>query len=131
MEWTEEWLKQYQAKRAREMGAEAPVTPSADTTKRNKYGNVKTEDGFDSRHERAAYELLRARCLEGEFIAMGRQVAFFLPGGVKYLADFVTVGPDGTVTVWDAKSEATRKDKVYCLKKRQMKECLGINIVEV
>jgi hypothetical protein len=33
--------------------------------------------------------------------------------------------------VLDAKSEATRKDKTYRLKRRQRKECLGIQIVEV
>ena len=59
------------------------------------------------------------------------QVPFDLPGGVKYIADFVTLERDGTFTVWDAKSEATARDKAYRIKKRQMKECLGINVQEV
>ena len=59
------------------------------------------------------------------------QVPFLLPGGVKYIADFVVLEKDGTYTVMDAKSEATRKDKTYRLKKRLMRECLGLEIVEV
>ena len=54
-----------------------------------------------------------------------------LPGGVKYIADFVTLELDGSFTVWDAKSSATARDKVYRLKKRQMRECLHIEIREV
>lgn len=103
-------------------------------SKRPKYGNVKAErDGkrFDSRHEAKIYEELRLRCLAGEYAGLGRQVAFFLPGGVKYIADFVTLNKDGSYSVLDAKSEATRRDKVYRLKRRQMKECLGIEIEEV
>lgn len=50
---------------------------------------------------------------------------------MKYIADFVTQEADGTYTVYDAKSEATRKDKTYRLKRRQMKNCLGIEIQEV
>lgn len=38
---------------------------------------------------------------------------------------------DGTYDVIDAKSEATRKDRVYRIKRRQMREVLGIEIVEV
>ena len=47
------------------------------------------------------------------------------------LADFVTLEPDGTFTVYDAKSAATARDKVYRLKKRQMQACNHIEIREV
>ena len=47
------------------------------------------------------------------------------------MADFVTFNADGSYTVYDAKSEATRRDKVYRLKRRQMRECLGLEIEEV
>ena len=100
----------------------------------NKYGNQSTEaDGmkFASRHEAKTYEDLRLECLAGKHIGLGCQVAFYLPGGVKYVADFVTLEADGTFTVYDAKSEATKMDKTYRLKKRQMKNCLGIKIREV
>lgn len=99
-----------------------------------KYGNQSTEaDGmkFASRHEAKTYEDLRLECLAGKHIGLGCQVAFYLPGGIKYVADFVTLEADGTFTVYDAKSEATKMDKTYRLKKRQMKNCLGIKIREV
>ena len=99
-----------------------------------KYGNQPTEYNgkrFDSKHEAQVYALLRMECLSGKHVGLACQVNFFLPGGVKYIADFVTQEADGTYTVYDAKSEATRKDKTYRLKKRQMKNCLGIEIQEI
>ena len=99
-----------------------------------KYGNEKVCRGgkrFDSKHEAAVYEELRLRCMAGEYLGLGLQVAFYLPGGIKYLADFVAITKDGGIEVMDAKSEATRRDKVYRLKKRLMKECLGLEIIEV
>ena len=102
--------------------------------KRQKYGNTKTAvDGktFDSLHEAEQYKELLIRWKAGEIRSVACQVPFLLPGGVKYIADFVALENDGTYTVMDAKSEATRKDKVYRLKKRQMRECLGIEIQEV
>ena len=35
------------------------------------------------------------------------------------------------MTVEDVKSDATRNDKAYKIKARQMKECLGISVAEV
>ena len=58
-------------------------------------------------------------------------MAFLLPGGVKYVADFVTLNTDGTWSVLDAKSEATSRDKAYRIKRKLMRECLGIEIEEV
>lgn len=69
--------------------------------------------------------------MAGEFLGLGLQVAFYLPGGIKYVADFVAFLPDGGYVVMGAKSDATRKDKVYCLKKKLMRECLHLEIVEV
>lgn len=119
-----------------------PPTPSGVSVadmetapKRSKYGNEKAvnEDGeeFDSRHEARCYDMLRLECLAGQHIGLARQVIFYLPGGVKYIADFVTYEPDGTSTVYDAKSEATRKNAVYRLKKRQMLKCLNIMVKEI
>lgn len=102
--------------------------------KRSKYGNVKTTVNgmeIDSMHEARMYRDMLLRLKAGEFRALCCQVTFLLPGGVKYIADFVTLNLDGSYTVYDAKSEATRKDKVYRLKKRQMRECLGIEIQEI
>lgn len=127
---TEDEYAAYIAARRRERMRES----AAESKPRRKYGNEPTErDGkrFDSRHEAQVYDRLRLECLAGEHTGLARQVAFYLPGGVKYIADFVTLEADGRYRVYDAKSEATRRDKVYRLKKRQMKECLGIEIQEV
>ncbi len=134
----EKWLAEYQAKlkqgQSSQTQASPALAPAQDQARRSKYGNQKTESGgkrFDSKHEAKVYEQLRLRCLAGEFIALGCQVAFYLPGGIKYIADFVVMQPDGTSVVFDAKSEATRKDKVYRLKRRLMKAYHNIDIQEV
>lgn len=100
----------------------------------NKYGNEPVTHGgkrFDSKHEARVYEGLRLSGLAGAHVGLARQVCFFLPGGVRYYADFVTLHADGSYRVIDAKSAATRKNPVYRLKKRQMKACLGLDIEEV
>lgn len=130
---SEQWLKDYCARTGQKVPTDG-ARQEAEHAPRKKYGNQTTEkDGrrFDSKHEAAVYELLRMECLAGKHVGLACQVAFYLPGGVKYIADFVTNEADGTYTVYDAKSEATRKDKTYRLKKRQMKNCLGIDIQEV
>jgi hypothetical protein len=104
--------------------------------KRAKYGNRKVEvDGlkFDSRHEADYYfGVLVPRVKAGELKCVLRQVPFDLPGGIKYVADFVTVRPDMSIeAVIDAKSEATKQNRVYINKKKQMKAIYGIEIVEV
>lgn len=137
----EKWLQDFIAKggKVHQNGGpnagppSSPALPGSEEPKRAKYGNQKTESGgkrFDSKHEAKVYEELRLRCLAGEFVGLGCQVAFYLPGGIKYIADFVAVLPDQTLVVIDAKSEATKKDKVYRLKKKLMKECLRIEIQE-
>lgn len=104
-------------------------------TRRNKYGNRKTEvDGlkFDSRHEAEVYCELMLRVRAGELKTVCRQVKFDLPGGIVYVADFVTITPDMRIDgVYDAKSEITRKNRVYINKKKQMKACWGIEVTEV
>lgn len=103
--------------------------------KRPKYGNRRVEiDGmkFDSQKEADFYfsRLLPAWRL-GELKLLARQVPFDLPGGIKYVADFVIVGMNGDVDVIDTKSEATKKNRVYINKKKQMKAVWGIDIREV
>lgn len=102
--------------------------------RRTKYGNERAEalgHTFDSRHEAQVYMELMARVQAGELKCVLRQVGFDLPGGIRYFADFVAVGPDDRITVYDAKSEITRKNRVYINKKKQMLACCGIEIVEV
>lgn len=104
-------------------------------TKRSKYGNRRVEvDGikFDSQHEATIYQELMLRVRAGELKAVLRQVSFDLPGGIRYVADFVTITPDMHVEgVYDAKSPATKANRVYINKKKQMKACWGIEIREV
>lgn len=106
-----------------------------DAPKRQKYGNKRVEiDGikFDSQHEAAFYQILMMRVKAGELRCVCRQVKFDLPGGIQYVADFVAIRPDFTIeAVYDAKSEITKKNRVYINKKKQMKTCWGIEIKEV
>ena len=102
--------------------------------KRQKYGNRRVEiDGmkFDSQHEADVYAALMLRVRAGELKTVCRQVKFDLPGGIAYVADFVTFDEDMHAEVYDAKSEVTKQNRVYINKKKQMKACLGIEIVEV
>ena len=107
----------------------------ADMGKRQKYGNQRVEiDGikFDSKHEANVYQELMLRVRAGELKTVCRQVKFDLPGGIVYIADFVTVNPDMSIEgVYDAKSPATKQNRVYINKKKQMKACWGIEIREV
>lgn len=113
-----------------------PRTPEPTTPppKRSKYGNKRVEiDGkvFDSQHEAAVYQELMMRVRAGELRTVLRQVPFDLPGNIRYFADFVTIDKDMRIAVYDAKSEATRKNRVYINKKKQMKACWEIEIQEV
>ena len=105
------------------------------TPKRQKYGNKRVEiDGikFDSQHEASIYQELMFRVRAGELKTVCRQVKFDLPGGIVYIADFVTIRPDFSIEgVYDAKSPATKQNRVYINKKKQMKACWGIEIQEV
>ena len=59
-------------------------------------------------------------------------IRFDLPGGIVYIADFVTILPNLQIeNVIDAKSAATKMNRVYINKKKQMKACWGIDILEV
>lgn len=134
---TDEWLREYEKRTGLgEHGKTNQKPASADQKpkKRSKYGNKRTEyagKAFDSAHEAEVYKQLELRVRAGDLRGVICQQAFQLPGGVKYIADFVVLKKDGTYDVLDAKSEATRKDKVYRIKRRQMREVLGIEIVEV
>lgn len=73
-------------------GADKPPKPW------RKYGNIPVEDGgrrFDSKHEAEVYRRLTLEARGGAYCAVLRQVPFYLPGGVKYIADFVTLKMDG------------------------------------
>ena len=140
LRWTEEELKDYQARQKRQALPCVPAVPSSvsvadmDRPKRNKYGNRRAEvDGirFDSQKEARYYEELMLRYRAGNLKLVLLQVPFILPGPVRYYADFLTIDNDGRFEVIDVKSEATRKNRVYINKKKQMKAVWGIEIKEV
>lgn len=127
MNWTEE---EYAAYLARQRGERSPEPPK----KRPKYGNVRVEiDGhkFDSKHEAEVYGELMLRKRAGELKLVLCQVPFVLSGGIKYVADFVTMDHAGGIEVIDAKSEITRKNRTYINKRKQLKAEWGLDIREV
>lgn len=126
LRWTPEELEAYQRRRRGE-------TPAREKKKPLKYRNERVSiDGmkFDSRHEAEVYSGLQLLQKAGEIRCVCRQVSFDLPGGIRYVADFVTLDNDFHAEVYDAKSEITRKDRVYINKKKQMKAIYGIDIRE-
>ena len=106
-----------------------------DKPKRRKYGNRRVEiDGmkFDSQKEADYYfAVLLPSWKAGAYKLLARQVPFDLPGGIRYIADFVTVSRDGEVMVLDTKSEPTRMNRTYINKKKQMRAMWHLEITEV
>lgn len=110
---------------------------------KRKYNNIPTESHgikFDSKKEAKRYNELTLMVKAAEIQNLKLQHAFTLqeqfktPDGelirpVKYIADF-TYEKDGELIIEDVKSEATRNDKVYRLKKRLMAD-KGYKIHEV
>lgn len=124
-----------------------------------KYRNIKTmADGFefDSKKEANYYLFLKRKLADGEISDLRLQVKYEIVPAVKvpyvkkfkrkpdevrymtvqppvyYIADFVYVdNATGREEVVDVKSEITRHDKAYVLKKKMMRAFNGIAIVEV
>lgn len=95
-----------------------------------KYGNKKvTIDGytFDSKKEANYYLQLLVRQRADEVSMFLRQVPIDLPGGVKYVIDFVVFRTDGTVEWVDVKG---MKTAMYQLKKKQVEALYPIEIIE-
>lgn len=113
-------------------------------SRKNKYGNEKVElDGhkFDSKKEARRYAELKLLEKAGEIKDLELQKpyviqpSFFDRQGerqtaIKYVADFVYVDKDGNTIIEDVKSPATRKDRVYRMKKKMM-AYIGLEITEV
>lgn len=106
--------------------------------KRQKYGAqlVRHADGTVIHSRLEARRLVELRALEqaGEITELRTQTVFVLAvQGQKvaeYHADF-TYRRAGVLVVEDTKSVATRKIRDYRLKKKLMRACFGIDIVEV
>ena len=103
----------------------------------SKYLNVKTRIGdkvFDSKKEASRYMLLRDmdRALEIQYLRT--QVPFPITiNGKKictYIADFMYIKGEEQI-IEDVKSEITRKNPVYRLKKKLVEALYNITITEV
>lgn len=113
-----------------------------ETPKPSKYRSRRTVvDGlaFDSQHEADVYCELMARVRAGELKCVIRQPRFDLGGGpnasaetrYQYVADFLTIDREGRCQVLDAKSDFTRRNRVYINKRKAMLAEWGIEIAEV
>lgn len=102
--------------------------------KKPKYGNKKVvydEIKFDSTKEKDRYIDLKYLHNAKKIIFLGHQVSFILPGDIKYVADFVYFDYESlNFIVEDVKSEATRKNRTYINKKKQLKALYNITILE-
>lgn len=130
---------------AKNRRARAMLDVVAVAKKPRKYRNTPTTDANGVRHaskkQATRYRDLGLLMKSGELGMLAREVRFRLPGGVEYHADHVTATPRGIaelskliaagdLVIEDVKSEATRKNPVYRLKRKQMMECLGLPIKE-
>lgn len=96
----------------------------------HKFGNIPTDvQGirFQSRKEARYYENLLLARRSGDLLFLLRQAIFDLPGGVKYLIDFVEFWKDGEVRFVDVKGFKT---PTYRIKKKQVEALFPIKIIE-
>lgn len=107
----------------------AQATPDTPTAKRPKYGNkITMVDGirFDSKKEAAYFEQLKLRQRGGEVHFWLRQVPIHLPGGTKYVLDFLVFLRSGEVQFVDVKG---RETKEFRIKKREVEHHYPIRIL--
>jgi hypothetical protein len=90
----------------------------------------RTVDGilFASKAEAARFLELKALRRSGHVSFFLRQVPFHLPGGARYLLDFLVFWADGRQSFEDVKGHRT---EVYELKRRQVAELYGVEIEEI
>lgn len=80
-----------------------------------KYHNTPTEiDGirFDSKAEAGRYLTLKALKTSGNILWFSRQPSFLLPGGVRYMPDFLVCDAAGLIWVEDVKGVETEAFKI-------------------
>lgn len=97
----------------------------------SKYRNKKTEvDGFtfDSKKEAEYYCHLKLLVKAGRVVTFLRQVPFHLPGGIKYVADFMVFFTTGEIDVIDVKGVKTAE---YKIKKKAVEHHYPITITEI
>ena len=82
---------------------------------------------FSSKKEASYYKQLKLRQSAGEVVFFLRQTPFHLPGGVKYVCDFIEFWSDETVYVIDCKGFKTEQ---YKSKKKMVEALYPIEIEE-
>lgn len=98
---------------------------------RHKFHAVATDvDGirFSSKKEARYYKGLKVRQAAGEVVQFLRQVPFHLPGGVRYVCDFLEFRSDGSVAFVDTKGMETPEFKA---KKRMVEEIYKPITIEI
>lgn len=83
---------------------------------------------FASRREARYYQDLLLAQKSGDLLFFLRQTPFHLPGGVRYVCDFVEFWKNGEVHFVDCKGFIT---PTYRLKKKQVESLYPIKIIEV
>lgn len=97
--------------------------------KKSKYNATKTKVDditFDSKAEAIRYELNKLRIQSEELSYQLLQVPFRLPGGTKYVCDFLEVHPCGRVEYVDVKGKVTATFKKN---KKQVEALYPVEIV--
>ncbi|MFM0256079.1 DUF1064 domain-containing protein [Paraburkholderia sediminicola] len=120
------------------------IVPLAPSARQPKYRNTKCEHNgikFDSQRERSHWFHLVQQQAAGLISELRLQVPFLLTKRQQrddgtwerkstYVADFTYIR-DGKFVVEDVKSEATRKNRTYIQKRKQMLEKHGITVKEI
>lgn len=98
---------------------------------RHKYNAVKDEhDGikFDSKAEGRYYLYLKAQVAAGEVVNFAPHVSFWLPGGTRYVVDFLVWMTDGRTRFIDVKGVET---VVFKNKKKLFEATYAPAVIEV
>lgn len=141
---TDKWVEKGEKVAQNELYSPETAFESKGTGAKNKYNNQRCEFSgikFDSKKELRRYLQLKGMQESGLISELKLQHHFTLVEAFKttsgesvrrmeYIADFTYKDADGVFVIEDVKSEATRKDKVYCLKKKLMAQS-GYLITEV
>ncbi len=102
----------------------------SESKRERKYGNVITHvDGirFDSKREARYYEQLKLRRTAGEVAFFLRQVPIHLPGGTRYVIDFLVFFTKGRAPEFvDVKGRETKEFKI---KKREVEHHYPFKVV--
>lgn len=108
----------------------APAAEGGKPARAAKYGNQITHvDGirFDSKREARYYEQLKLRKAAGEVAYWLRQVPIHLPGGTRYVIDFLVFFSDGRAPEYvDVKG---RETKEFRIKRREVEHHYPLKVV--